>query len=205
MVTRYINVPSDCEMVGVGYGGKKSVLARATLVAGNGDIIVDEFCNSKEKVTDYRTVVSGVRPKDMAKAQDFETLREKVVAAMKGILSFSITLLVPYYLGKILVGHGLSNDLKSLKTSHPANDIRDTTNFFRTTTGGKPALSKLAEERLGIKIQTGEHSPVTDARAALRLYLQVRRQWEAKFKKRKPKMRGKKSEEKPSDDTATEE
>ena len=31
-------------MVGVGFGGKKSVLARATVVSGNGDILLDEFC-----------------------------------------------------------------------------------------------------------------------------------------------------------------
>lgn len=160
----------DCEMVGVGYLGKKSVLARATLVAGNGDILIDEFCKATEKVTDYRTVVSGVRYKDIAKAQKFTELQAKVKEAIAG---------------KILVGHGISNDLKALKLSHPAKDIRDTANYFRLESGGKPGLAQLSEERLGIKIQTGEHSPVVDARAALRLYLQVRRQWEEKFKDRK--------------------
>ena len=66
----------------------------------------------------------------------------------------------------------MANDLKAMKLGHPNADIRDTANYFTTVTGGKPSLAKLAEERLGIKIQTGEHSPVTDARAALRLYLQ---------------------------------
>ena len=37
-------------MVGVGFGGDKSVLARATIVAGNGDVLLDEFCSSSEKV-----------------------------------------------------------------------------------------------------------------------------------------------------------
>ena len=78
-------VALDCEMVGVGYLGKKSVLARATIVSGNGDIILDEFCSAREKVTDYRTIVSGVRPKDMKGAQKFEELRKKCAEAMKGI------------------------------------------------------------------------------------------------------------------------
>ena len=43
-------VSIDCEMVGVGFGGDKSVLARATIVAGNGDVLLDEFCSSPEKV-----------------------------------------------------------------------------------------------------------------------------------------------------------
>ena len=71
-------------MVGVGYLGKKSVLARATLVSGNGDVIIDEFCSAGQKVTDYRTVVSGVRPKDIAKAQKFSVLQGKVRDALKG-------------------------------------------------------------------------------------------------------------------------
>jgi RNA exonuclease 4 len=57
--------------------------------------------------------VSGVRPKDLKDAQPFETLRKKV----KQVLD-----------GKVLVGHGLSNDLKCLKINHPAVDIRDTGN-----------------------------------------------------------------------------
>ena len=43
-------VALDCEMVGVGFQGTKSVLARATVVSGNGDILLDEFCSSEEKV-----------------------------------------------------------------------------------------------------------------------------------------------------------
>ena len=46
--------------------------------------------------------MSGVRPKDLKDAQPFETLRKKV----KDVLD-----------GKILVGHGLSNDLKCLYTT----------------------------------------------------------------------------------------
>ena len=64
----------DCEMVGIGFGGTKSVLARATIVSGNGDILLDEFCSSEQKVTDYRTLISGVRPQDMKTAQPFEGL-----------------------------------------------------------------------------------------------------------------------------------
>ena len=71
-------------MVGVGYLGKKSVLARATLVAGNGDILIDEFCKCRDKITDFRTVVSGVRPKDIKNAQKFEQLQKKVKDALKG-------------------------------------------------------------------------------------------------------------------------
>ena len=42
---------------------------------------------------------------------------------------------------------------------------------FERKGGGKPSLAALCNERLGIKIQSGEHSPVQDALAALRIYL----------------------------------
>ncbi|CBY20936.1 unnamed protein product [Oikopleura dioica] len=169
-------VAIDCEMVGIGFGGKKSVLARASVVSGDGEVLIDEFCGAPEKVTDYRTLVSGVRPKDLKDAQPFEALRKKVKEFLDG---------------KILVGHGLSNDLKCLKINHPATDIRDTANYFKNAKGSKQSLQVLAADRLGIKIQTGEHSPVVDARAALRIYLQSRREWEDKLKKEKQPKKGK--------------
>jgi RNA exonuclease 4 len=84
-----------------------------TIIGSLSRVYSDEFCRAPEKVTDYRTLVSGVRPKDLKDAQPFEALRKKV----KQVLD-----------GKVLVGHGLSNDLKCLKINHPAVDIRDTGN-----------------------------------------------------------------------------
>ena len=55
----------DCEMVGVGYGGTDSVLARVSIVNCHGHCVYDKFVKPREKVTDYRTHVSGIRPKDL--------------------------------------------------------------------------------------------------------------------------------------------
>ena len=56
----------DCEMVGVGYGGKDSILARVSIVNQYGRCVYDRYCRPTERVTDYRTDVSGIRPKDIA-------------------------------------------------------------------------------------------------------------------------------------------
>ena len=104
-------VAIDCEMVGIGYGGAKSVLARATVVSGNGDILLDEFCSSEEKVTDYRTIISGVRAQDMDNAQPFDELQMKVKSLLQN---------------KIVVGHGLGSDFKALRLKHPRKLVRDT-------------------------------------------------------------------------------
>ena len=49
----------DCEMVGVGEDGTRSVLARVTVVNEHGNVVLDTFVETTEKVTDYRTKVSG--------------------------------------------------------------------------------------------------------------------------------------------------
>jgi RNA exonuclease 4 len=52
-------------MVGVGIDGLESSLARISLVNYHGAIIMDEFVRQKERVVDYRTRWSGVRPRDL--------------------------------------------------------------------------------------------------------------------------------------------
>lgn len=59
-------VAMDCEMVGVGWGGKDSILARVSVVNQYGRCVYDRYCRPTERVTDYRTAVSGIRPEDIA-------------------------------------------------------------------------------------------------------------------------------------------
>ena len=55
----------DCEMVGVGDDGKESILARVSIVNQYGCCIYDKFVKPTERVTDYRTKISGVRRADL--------------------------------------------------------------------------------------------------------------------------------------------
>jgi len=57
----------DCEMVGVGIDGEESSLARVSIVNYWGAVQMDEFVKQKERVVDYRTQWSGIRPSDMVK------------------------------------------------------------------------------------------------------------------------------------------
>ena len=52
----------DCEMIGVGEDGKDSILARVSIVNHFGHCVYDKYVKPTEKVTDYRTKVSGIRP-----------------------------------------------------------------------------------------------------------------------------------------------
>ncbi|KAF3442454.1 hypothetical protein FNV43_RR16370 [Rhamnella rubrinervis] len=180
-------VAMDCEMVGVGQGNK-SALGRVTVINKWGNVIYDEFVRPVEHVVDFRTQISGIRPRDLKKAKDFRIVQKRVAELIKG---------------RILVGHALRNDFKALLLSHPKKDVRDTSEyqpFLRE--GYKRALRHLAAEFLNVEIQNGEHCPIEDARAAMLLYQKNRRQWEkqAKDQRRlKQKREKRKPKEKPRD------
>merc|ERR1719187_534459 len=159
-------IAMDCEMVGVGHGGTDSILARVSLVNHFGHPVYDKFVAPTEKVTDYRTAVSGVRPQDLQGAQDFKTVQKEVSDLLQG---------------RTLVGHALKHDTKVLFLAHPKRDIRDTSLYkpFRAAFGGRtPSLKNLTARMLGVSVQTGEHSSVQDAQAAMRLYTMFRKEWE---------------------------
>ncbi|TKA33561.1 hypothetical protein B0A50_00396 [Salinomyces thailandicus] len=156
-------VALDCEMVGTGPPPHTdNVLARASLVNFHGEQIYDSYVQAPSgiKVEDYRTHVSGIQSRHMREgyARPFRQVQKDVSQLLDG---------------RILVGHALRNDLQALLLSHPKRDLRDTSRHpkFRVESMGKPpALRNLAKTELGLQIQTGEHSSVEDARAAMLLF-----------------------------------
>lgn len=108
-------------MVGVGHNGEDSILARVSLVNQFGKCIYDKFVKPTERVTDYRTAVSGIRPADI---KDGEAKRSGCRPAQ--MCTFFITVCVTagedvrtvqkevadILKGRIVVGHAIHNDLK---------------------------------------------------------------------------------------------
>lgn len=167
-------VAIDCEMVGVGFKGSESVLARVSIVNWHGYVLYDRFVRPMEKVTDYRTWVSGVRAVDLKDAPVFKTVQEEVSQLIKG---------------RVLVGHAIQNDLKALLLSHPRPLIRDTATFqpLRDLAKTKhPGLKKLANLVLGIDIQKAgqEHSSVEDARTTMAVFRTQKEAWEKSLRRR---------------------
>jgi DNA polymerase III epsilon subunit-like protein len=162
-------VAIDCEMVGVGPGGVLSVLARVSIVDWHGRILLDAFVKVQERVTDFRTRVSGIRPADLTgpKAMDFGTVRSQVGGLLKG---------------KLLVGHGLINDLKVFHLKHPWYMIRDSATYqpLLRFNGQPRRLKELASTELGLMIQLDgrEHDSNEDARAAMALYKRHQAGWD---------------------------
>ncbi|NXQ53356.1 REXO4 exonuclease, partial [Anthoscopus minutus] len=160
-------VAMDCEMVGVGPKGEDSILARVSIVNQFGKCVYDKYVKPTEKVTDYRTAVSGIRPQNINTGEDFRTVQKEVAEILKG---------------RILVGHALRNDLKVLLLDHPQKKIRDTQRykpFKQRVKSSRPSLKLLCERLLSVQVQTAEHSSVQDAQAAMRLYTLEKKKWEA--------------------------
>ncbi|KAM6896886.1 RNA exonuclease 4 [Xenentodon cancila] len=156
-------VAIDCEMVGVGPDGVDSILARVSLVNHFGKCIYDKYVKPTEKVTDYRTSVSGIRPTDIKNGENIQTVQREVAKILQG---------------RIVVGHAIHNDLKILLLDHPKKKIRDTQKykpFKKIAKSGRPSLKALCKEVLNVKVQQGEHSSVQDAQAAMRLYTRVKK------------------------------
>ena len=167
-------VALDAEFVGIGPGGYESALARVTLVDFNGTLILDTHVKVNEPVTDYRTFVSGIREEHLTSptARDFEDVRAEVQKLL---------------MHKVLVGHGLENDLKVLRISVPWYNRRDTSLYKRFMKLGYDGLLRpsrlrdLARQHLGIMIQQDgqPHDSFQDACAAMALYRMVQRDWDA--------------------------
>ncbi|KYQ54927.1 RNA exonuclease 4 [Trachymyrmex zeteki] len=159
----------DCEMVGIG-DGTESIIARVSIVNKYGDCIYDKYVKPREKVVDYRTAISGVRPEHLRDGESFNIVQKEVADILKG---------------RILVGHALKHDLNVLYLSHPRRYWRDTSRykpFRQVSKGNTPSLKKLAYELLGREIQVGEHSSVEDAKAAMQLYMLYKNKWESERK-----------------------
>uniref|UniRef100_A0A1B6GNJ4 RNA exonuclease 4 n=1 Tax=Cuerna arida TaxID=1464854 RepID=A0A1B6GNJ4_9HEMI len=175
-------IAMDCEMVGVDVGVNNNMLARVSLVNAREECIYDKYVKPTEPIIDYRTHVSGIRPKDLLDAHDFKVVQKEVADILKG---------------KILVGHALKNDLDVLYLSHPKRMMRDTSRFYKFREGRTPALKKLVKKYLDVTIQEGEHNSVQDALATMQLYRMFRKEWEASLRQ------DKKNNKKPSNTVAT--
>ena len=160
-------VAIDCEMVGVGARGHRSVAARVAIVDAHGTCLLDTFARPRKPVTQYRTRWSGICPGNLARAPSIDSVRQRVLRLI---------------CGKILVGHALHHDLRALNIQHEAGLQRDTAccpelrAALDAAVPGKflarqaPSLKNLCKYVLDVEIQRGEHCTVEDAASTMRLF-----------------------------------
>ena len=176
----------DCEMVGGGRNGMKSLLARCSVVTldhipaqATGDckesltsltqnlvVLYDKFIIPKEKVTDYRTEWSGITKSTYSNNNEssipivsFQQCQNEITQLFASISNKTV----------VVVGHALENDFEALEITHPISLVRDTAFYVpymrqvRTKLYSRK-LSVLSSEELGIDIQqqhlqSADHPP----------------------------------------------
>ncbi|KAJ1547115.1 3'-5' exonuclease [Cladochytrium tenue] len=169
-------VAVDCEMVTVRRSTKvgddqaalyTDALARVSVVAFDGSIILDTFTKPKDPIVDYRSQWSGVYPIHMETAPPVS----EVLAVVKELLQDCV-----------VVGQSVDHDLEMVDVNPTEVVLRDTAFFFKQyhPWGHIPSLKRLATWNLGIDIQGGTfgHDSVVDSRVSMLLYLQIRDTWE---------------------------
>ncbi|XP_078392808.1 interferon-stimulated 20 kDa exonuclease-like 2 [Cetorhinus maximus] len=167
----YKCVALDCEMVGTGQGGKRSELARCSVIGYDGDLVYDKYILPPNPITNYRTRWSGIRRQHMKNATPFKLAQKEILKVL---------------CGKIVVGHAVHNDFKALNYFHPQSMTRDTSKIpLLNRKAGFPekesvSLKRLTKQLLHRDIQVGKqgHSSVEDARATMELYKLVEAQLE---------------------------
>ena len=130
-------VAMDCEMVGVGLSGKTSVLARCSIVDYEGHVLYDKHVRPVERVTDFRTHVSGIRSSSLRNAIPFAQCIKEVGKLVQD---------------KIVVGHALKNDFQALMFTPPKHLLRDTAlyrPYMRRKINGTVRASSLADGKSG--------------------------------------------------------
>lgn len=155
-------VAIDCEMVGVA-PRNQSALAEVSLVDFNGKTIYHEYVKPNKEVIDYRTFVSGITPEILKeKGKPFWLVQQALIRLLHG---------------KILVGHGLQNDINAINIAIPKEKRWDTTEipmFMRKAEFGSQLQPKklkvLVKNFVGKNIQTGKHSATEDAEASMDLF-----------------------------------
>lgn len=153
----------DCEYVGVGVDGKTDSLARVSIVNVDGAPVYDKYVSQTEKVTDFRTEVSGIRPGHLTKGKELE-INGKSSLSLGEPFNKIQQEVHKMLADRIVVGHALHNDFRVLNLTHPRRLTRDTAKYKPLRALAKstrtPSLKYLAKEILDVQIQQGEHDSV---------------------------------------------
>jgi RNA exonuclease 4 len=142
--------------------------ARVAIVDCFGAIIYHSYCVPPGEILDYRTKYSGIRPCDLIDVPSFEDVRQNVLE---------------HCCFCNLIGHSIKYDLEALKireediasfsiTTHCTHELSKECGHMANA----QSLGSLTAYYCGEDIQWGEHCPIEDARATMKIYVAMCKQ-----------------------------
>ena len=161
-------VAIDTEMVQCQAANGELVLicAQVSIIDLYGNILLDTHAKPELTVVDYKTVHSGITAENLESAPALAAVRKTVLRLIRN---------------KLLVGHAVHNDLRSLGIWHPlcfVFDIQRIPTICRMLQKPYPKLKHVTKVLLNRDIQTGSHCSLEDARATADVFLfAVQRGW----------------------------
>ena len=143
----------------------RSALARIAVASQDGRLVFHRFVRPVERVVDCRTAVSGIQ----------REMIESDAAMPHFVVLHELGELIR---NRVIVGHGLTADLRTLLLSHPRFLIRDTATHKPFCPTHVRKLGAIAKDVLGEEVPEGHQTPMEDAALAMRLYLRSRLAWD---------------------------
>ncbi|CAM8931477.1 unnamed protein product [Rhodiola kirilowii] len=171
-------IAMDCEMVGGGTDGSIDICARVCLIDEEENLVFHAYIRPVIPVTNYRHEVTGLTEEHLQVAIQLEEVQAKIKEILYNGEAVG-RLRLNSNKARLLVGHDLEHDLKSLRFSYPDHLLRDTAKYhpLMKTNLVSHSLNTSLKHILGKHtIQAGIHDPYEDAISAMRLYKRMRAQ-----------------------------
>ncbi|KQK00966.1 RNA exonuclease 4 isoform X2 [Brachypodium distachyon] len=171
-------VAMACKMVGGGSDGSLDLCARLCIIGEDETVIFQTYVKPTAPVTNYRYEVTGIRPEYLRDAMPLKLAQRRVQDILCNGEPLWKIRPRSYGRARVLVGHGVDQDLERLGLEYPAFMIRDTAKYpplMKTSKLSNP-LKYLTQAYLGYDVHTGVQDPYEDCVAAMRLYIRMRSQ-----------------------------
>jgi RNA exonuclease 4 len=134
------------------------VAGQVSVVTLDGKILVNTYMKPSFAIKDYNTAFSGITEEKLNSAPPLEEVRKLVLSVIRD---------------KVLVGHAVNNDLRSLGIVHPPHliiDIQRIPMIQHLLHKPQPKLKLVSKVLLRRDIQNGSHCSLEDAKATADIF-----------------------------------